>query len=512
LSPEATPDSAALRTRAPSARASGPAPGARASGSASGSPAGRRYDALIIGAGMSGLAAGIRLAQFDKRVAILEQHSLWGGLNSFYKLGGRLFDSGLHALTNFAARGQRAAPLNRALRQLRIPYDALELGEQTHSEICFPGTTLRFSNNFELLRSEVARAFPSQVDGFERLVHELPAYEDFGGAAGNASARGELERRLSDPLLREMLFLPLAYYGSAREHDLDWDQFAILFRSIYLEGLSRPEGGIQSLLALLVERFRGAGGELKLRTGVSRIVVEDQTARRVILDDGTELEAEEILSSAGWLETLRLCGAGELEARSRPEDAGRLSFLESIWVLDRPPSALESGGLDAAVTFFNDSERFHYRRPDDFCDPRSGVLCTPNNFARREPLDEGWVRISALADHARWCALDEESYRAQKKLESARVLASAARWAPPLAHVRAHTVFEDVFTPRTIEHFTRHVNGAVYGSPRKRKDGATGIANLHLCGTDQGLLGIVGAMLSGITMANRHVLERSAAS
>ncbi|MFM7296398.1 MAG: FAD-binding protein, partial [Planctomycetota bacterium] len=30
-----------------------------------------RYDALIIGAGMSGLAAGIRLAQAAKRVAIL---------------------------------------------------------------------------------------------------------------------------------------------------------------------------------------------------------------------------------------------------------------------------------------------------------------------------------------------------------------------------------------------------------------------------------------------------------
>ena len=59
------------------------------------------YDALIIGAGMSGLAAGIRLAQHGRSVAILERHSLWGGLNSFYKQGGHRFDVGLHALTNF---------------------------------------------------------------------------------------------------------------------------------------------------------------------------------------------------------------------------------------------------------------------------------------------------------------------------------------------------------------------------------------------------------------------------
>jgi hypothetical protein len=31
-----------------------------------------------------------------------------------------------------------------------------------------------------------------------------------------------------------------------------------------------------------------------------------------------------------------------------------------------------------------------------------------------------------------------------------------------------------------------------------------------VCGTDQGLVGIVGALISGITMANRHLLRESA--
>jgi hypothetical protein len=43
----------------------------------------------------------------------------------------------------------------------------------------------------------------------------------------------------------------------------------------------------------------------------------------------------------------------------------------------------------------------------------------------------------------------------------------------------------------------------VYGSPRKRLDGATHLSNLFLCGTDQGFIGIVGAMFSGVAMANR---------
>jgi len=32
------------------------------------------YDTIIIGAGMSGLAAGIRLAHYDQKVCILERH------------------------------------------------------------------------------------------------------------------------------------------------------------------------------------------------------------------------------------------------------------------------------------------------------------------------------------------------------------------------------------------------------------------------------------------------------
>ena len=103
------------------------------------------YDTLIIGAGMSGLAAGIRLAQFDRRVLILERHSLWGGLNSFYKLKGRMFDSGLHALTNFAPRHAAGLPLTRILRQLRIPYEALKLGEQAGSRLIHAGREILYT-------------------------------------------------------------------------------------------------------------------------------------------------------------------------------------------------------------------------------------------------------------------------------------------------------------------------------------------------------------------------------
>ncbi|MCB1106425.1 MAG: phytoene dehydrogenase, partial [Cephaloticoccus sp.] len=73
----------------------------------------------------------------------------------------------------------------------------------------------------------------------------------------------------------------------------------------------------------------------------------------------------------------------------------------------------------------------------------------------------------------------------------------------------ASIVATDMFSPRTITKFTGHVNGAIYGAPDKIRDGRTPLANLYLCGTDQGFLGIIGAMLSGISMANYHILQKS---
>lgn len=454
-----------------------------------------RYDTVVIGAGLSGLAAGIRLAQFERPVAVLERHDVWGGLNSFYSLGGRRFDVGLHALTNWAPPGARGAPLSKLLRQLRLRHADLRLREQRSSQVLFPSARLSFTNDFGHLEAEVERVFPASRDDFAALVRAVRGF-DLGRDDGTAtSARAVLADVLREPLLAEMLLLPICFYGSAREDDVDWHTFVVLFRSMFLEGLCRPEGGIRTLLNLLVKRYRSLGGELRLSTGVRRILVEDGAVRGLELDDGTSLEAERVLSSAGWVETMRLCGAPVA-----PAEVGRLSFVESISVLDRPAAEL---GLETSTCFFSAADRLVYRVPEELGDVGSGVISVPDNFQLERPAKEGLVRLTSLANHACWAALPPAEYAAAKARLAEGAIESAARFVPDW---RPATVFRDVFTPLTIQRFTGHVNGAVYGSPRKRLSGATGIAGLHLCGTDQGYLGVVGAMLSGILMANQHSL------
>ncbi|MEX2113499.1 MAG: NAD(P)/FAD-dependent oxidoreductase [Pirellulales bacterium] len=455
------------------------------------------YDTIIIGAGMSGLAAGIRLAHFDRRVCILERHTAIGGLNSYYRLGGRNYDVGLHAVTNFTPKGARKGPLARLLRQLRLRWDDFGLVPQLGSVISFPGASLRFNNDFAQFENEVGERFPHEKDNFRRLAAAVVDYDDLSESTASVSARAVVSEIIKDRQLVEMLFCPLMYYGSAREHDMDFGQFSVMFRSIFLEGFARPWAGVRVILKHLVRKFKTLGGELRLRAGVQRIDVDGERATRVVLDDGTELEAQRVLSSAGLVETMRMCG-NEPAVKPLP---GQVSFVESISVLDRQPAEL---GHDRTIVFFNDSERFDYRKPDDLVDLRSGVICSPNNFAYAEPLAEGVVRTTALANFDRWRALSAEAYQAAKDAWFARILESAARH---VGDFRARIVATDMFTPITIKRFTGHENGAVYGVPRKVFDGTTHLKNLFLCGTDQGFVGIIGAMFSGIAMANRHLLN-----
>jgi phytoene dehydrogenase-like protein len=461
------------------------------------------YDTIIIGAGMSGLAAGIRLAHFDQRVCILERHYTIGGLNSFYRLGGRDYDVGLHAVTNFARKGERRGPLAKLLRQLRFRWEDFQLAEQMGSSIRFPDVWLDFSNDIELLESEIADKFPGQVDGFRSLCESLLDYDDMDGDHPSfmRSAREVVSENITDPLLVEMLLCPLMWYGNARQDDMDFGQFCIMFRACYQEGFGRPFKGVRLILKNLVRKFRGLGGELKLRSGVSKIHVQNGRATGVVLDDGTELEGKRILSSAGNLETLRLCDdVTEVDVAR----AGQLSFIESISILDRKPTEI---GFDRTIVFYNDSDRFHWRRPDrELCDQRTGVICSPNNYCydpEQGELPDGVIRITTLANHDRWCGLPENRYRAEKVAQYDASVASAVRFMPDF---RRHVIDTDVFTPKTIRRFTWHDNGAVYGAPDKRLDGTTHLPNVFLCGTDQGFVGIVGAIVSGISMANRHCL------
>ena len=457
---------------------------------------------------MSGLAASIRLAMYDHSVLLLERHNAPGGLNSFYRKGRQPFDVGLHALTNWVPEGTKGTPLGKIFRQLRIKREAFDLCEQTVSAIRFPSATLEFSNDFSLFRSEVASKFPAEIDHFDRFTAFVKAYHAVNLSPDSSSARIEIAKFIKDPLLVEMLMCPLLYYGSARENDMDFGQFVVLFQAIFLEGFCRPFDGVRPIIQTLLKRAKEVGVVRRMGTGVKRLVTDGQQIQSIELDSGETITADHIVSSMGANETECICS--DTKQRSDDEtNIGKLSFSESIAVLDRSPKDL---GFKHTIVFFNDSESMRYQRPSELVDYRSGVICVPNNYDYgNRSLEKGVLRVTAQANYHLWNALNDQDYQASKNEVFAKLTQTAVSQTPgtELQSLNEATLLTDIFTPKTITRFTGHFSGAVYGAPVKTKDGQTRLRNLYLCGTDQGFLGIVGSMLSGISIVNYHILKGS---
>ena len=457
------------------------------------------YDVIIIGAGLSGLAAGIRLSQYGKRVRIIDRQRFAGGMNSYYYRGGRCYDIGLHAMTNLANPNDHSAPLNTLLRQLRIRREELELCPQYRSCVKFPETTLWFDNDFETLRSSVKESFPHSMDGFDHLAEMIREDDCFNPELGYLSARKVLENVIPDATLCEMLLCPVMFYGSCWVDDMDFHQFCIVFRSIFFEGLCRPAHGMERFIAAFTRRLADNGVELTLGTSVKAIRMKDGLASSVLLDNGEELATRNVLSCAGHPETISLLPSPP----SVPPRHGALAYTETLFELD---VSAESCGMSESIQFINNRPNFRYGSPKDgSTDMESYLLCAPANF--RGIHEEGVapiVRMSHLASYDFWKSLEKKDYQNEKDRIMDQQQAILEDVYPGF---NTHVCKREMFSPLTLERYTGRVGGSIYGSPDKRKDGRTSIPNLFLCGSDQGYLGIVGSLLSGVVIANRYMLR-----
>lgn len=454
---------------------------------------------LVIGGGLSGIAAATRAARFTPDVLILEKHSRIGGLNSYFYRNKTLFETGLHAVTNYAPPEDKKSPLNRLLRQLKLKRNDFSFCQQYQSEVTFlDAESLCFSNDFSLLESQISEKFPASIDNFQRLQAFLGELDPFVPSPFR-SAKTVLIEILGDRLLVDMLLCPLMYYGSSHENDMDLNQFVIMFQAIYQQGMFRPETSIKNFLDHLIDHYLAFGGSIRKNCGVTRIIHKNKKVSGVELQSGEIIECDHVLSTIGYDETRKLMGK-----KTRPA-LPRMGFTETIFQVESSDKLKLPSRK--TIIFYSNSSEFSYEKPDGFVDHSSGVICFPSNFEgiARKSLFE--VRATHLANYTKWkeISADSSAYADLKTLSSNKTLSCVQNI---VGSFSSNIVYENTFTPITIERYTSKIDGAIYGSPVKIKDGDIGFTNLFLAGTDQGFLGIIGSMLSGVSIANQHILSK----
>ena len=274
-----------------------------------------RDHAVIIGAGLGGLAAAMRLGARGYRVTVLDRLDGPGGRASAVQKGGHRFDLVPATITLpqvfrdlWSACG-RDFDQDVALRPLDPLY-----------EIRWPdGSTFSARRSPEAMRAEVLRLAPADLAGYDRYLKDAAQYygevfEPFGRRPMHDIR--ELARRL--PALARLRAGRSAYFHVARRIRDDRLRMALSLHPLFTGGdpfraapasaqSSHAEtafgsyhvaGGIQGLSEIMGQIIRDQGGLLRFGVEADQIVVSDGRASGVRLATGEEIAADIVVSNA----------------------------------------------------------------------------------------------------------------------------------------------------------------------------------------------------------------------
>jgi prolycopene isomerase len=272
--------------------------------------------AVVIGSGIGGTAAALLLAHAGFRTTLLEKNKTIGGSCAFYEKRGFKIDIGTHMFS----RGP-VGPLGDVLRrvgregaiQFRRTRDIAELRTTDRGVLArvavpaeikrMPRFLLEVARALKLTPIEAARAA-------KMFTHILTMSED-EIAVWNDRTVEEFMRPYTEnaPVMGLFGYL-LGLYFILPYWEVSAGEAFWAFRRMVLDNwLSYPIGGsfaVPSTYARLAEELRA---EIRIGTGVRRILVSDDRVRGVELSDGTSIPASIVVSTSSVRTTVsRLVG------------------------------------------------------------------------------------------------------------------------------------------------------------------------------------------------------------
>lgn len=129
----------------------------------------KQFDAVVIGAGLSGLTAASLLGKRGLRVAVVEHHRSPGGSCGAFKRGDALFDQGSAMLFGFGEEGFNAHRF--VFNCLEEPFTVLK--HELLYCVNFRGHRIRFYPDIELFSQELGRVFPNERDNIRRFYRDM---------------------------------------------------------------------------------------------------------------------------------------------------------------------------------------------------------------------------------------------------------------------------------------------------------------------------------------------------
>ena len=477
-------------------------------------------NAIIVGGGLGGLAAALRLACAGWRVTVCERGAAFGGKMNRFEREGFRFDTGPSLITMpwvfenlFAAAGSSLAE-----HVELVPVHPLA------DYVFADGTRFTYTTQMPDWLSTVRQLEPRDVDGFlgfmqlgarlyalsrETFLRRPPtAPPDLRSLRAlrhlplQRRAWGNYHRTVAahfrSPHLRQMFDRYPTYVGSSPYRSPA--TLAVIPYIEYAFGGWHVRGGLYKLVEAIVSLARARGVELVAGARVERIEHDGRRARGVRLADGTRIPADLVVMNGDDATTAALLGGGATGSAAEHSNAGgdshprRGDDSRGQQIGDsrgprggdlrrrqngdsRPQQSAADRSLSGFVmllgvarrlpqiahhtVYFSADYRAEFSQLFDerrFPDDPTVYVCAPS---RTDPqlAPDGGETLFVMANAP---ATDEPWDEAQIERAGERVRARLAAGGFP--EIEADTVVTDFWTPRRIARDYLAPGGAIYGS------------------------------------------------
>ncbi len=242
-----------------------------------------KYDAIVIGAGISGLSTGALLTQQGKKVLVLEKLPYIGGRIGSTKYKGHILDDGAHMPCD-------VGHIEKVFEICGLEYP--EILGYTKGEGYTDGEWKSMRELFPLDEARGAfKEFAAMSD------EELESYTDI-------SVKDWTDRRKDIKYWRELFeyYAQLVLVGNKIE-DLSMGELIYFFREHFLLGKTLHQiggtvaGGLSSLTEPLRNYINTHGGEVRLGCPVNDIIVKDGNAKGVEIEVGERIFPSQVLET-----------------------------------------------------------------------------------------------------------------------------------------------------------------------------------------------------------------------
>eukprot|EP00929_Paragymnodinium_shiwhaense_P097964 TRINITY_DN59525_c0_g1_i1.p1 TRINITY_DN59525_c0_g1~~TRINITY_DN59525_c0_g1_i1.p1 ORF type:complete len:621 (+),score=88.54 TRINITY_DN59525_c0_g1_i1:90-1952(+) len=323
--------------------------GRQASSATAGSTEDEDVDVVVIGSGIGGLCAGALLAYYGQRVVVCEAHGSAGGAAHGFtakvpkaKGGGEFyFDTGPSFFSGLSLDdGARINPLKAVLDILdvKVPchqYTSFGLllpegdfvhtpafGDDVLGAVSGGSAKKEWADLLEAMKPLAAMVEALPVAALRTdpgvVVSAAPFMPKFlqvpGGPFGPASQLNEpfsttLDAAgVKDTFARRWLDLLCFCLSGLPTTGTVTAEMAMMFGEFYKQDavMDYPVGGVKCLVQALVEGLEKYGGEVRLRSCVEQVLVEDGKAAGVRLSSGKRLRAKSVICGASVWDMLKL--------------------------------------------------------------------------------------------------------------------------------------------------------------------------------------------------------------